>query len=177
VDCRTLKPRAALLSAFRDLVLSHGYAAVAVGDIIRHANIGRSTLYLHFTGKQDLLKHSLEVPCTGLAACVDLDITPERLVPLIEHFRNQRHLNRVFFEDPIRSIWVCRLATLIGQKLRGRPAPSRAPHVLPRSLVASTIAEMQVAMITHWLRTAASVSPEHIAAALLTNTRALLPTS
>ena len=56
VDRRTLKTRAALLTAFRDLVLSHGYAKVAVGDIIRRAQIGRSTFYLHFTSKQALLQ-------------------------------------------------------------------------------------------------------------------------
>lgn len=177
VDRRTLKTRAALLTAFRDLVLSHGYAKVAVGDIIRRAQIGRSTFYLHFTSKQALLTHSLDVPCTGLAACVDRHIAAERLVPLLEHFRDQRHLNRVFFEEPIRSIWVHRLATLVGQKLRGRAAPSRLPPVLPRSFVASTIAEMQIAMITHWVRTAASVPAERVAVALLNNTRALLSSS
>jgi AcrR family transcriptional regulator len=121
VDRRTLKTRAALLSAFRELVLSQGYTAVTVGDVIRHANIGRSTFYLHFSGKRNLLKHSLDGLCTGLAACVDGNVAPERLVPLLEHFRDQRYLNRVFFEDPIRSIWVGRLAHLIEQLLRGHP--------------------------------------------------------
>ena len=175
VDRRTLKTRAALLSAFRDLVLRHGYGAVAVGDIIRRANIGRSTFYLHFASKQTLLKHSLDVPCARLAACVGGDVTPERVAPLLEHFRDQWHLNRVFFEDPIRSIWVRHLATLIGRKLRGYRGPARTPQVLPHSFVAAIIAEMQIALITHWLRTAASVSPERIATALLANTRALLP--
>jgi AcrR family transcriptional regulator len=176
-DRRTLKTRAALLSAFRDLVLSRGYTAVAVDDIIRHANIGRSTFYLHFSSKRDLLKHSLDGPCTGLAACVERDLAPERLVRLLEHFRGQRHLNRVFFEDPIRSVWVQRLAHLIEQKLGGHPGPPRDRFLLPRSFVAWTIAELQIATITHWLRNACSVTPERLANAILTSTRALLPTS
>jgi AcrR family transcriptional regulator len=176
-DRRTLKTRAALLSAFRDLVLSQGYAAVTVGDIIRHANIGRSTFYLHFTSKQDLLRHSLDTLCARLAACVDSDVAPERLVPLLEHFREQRHRNGVFFEDPIRSIWVGRLARLIEQKLRGHSGSARERYPLPRSLVACTIAEMQIAMITHWLRSAGSVSPERFATAILGNTCALFPSS
>jgi AcrR family transcriptional regulator len=177
VDRRTLKTRATLLSAFRHLVLSHGYAEVAVGDIIRHASIGRSTFYLHFPSKEALLKHSLDVPSAGLAACVDRDVSPEHLVPLLAHFRDQRHLNRVFFEDPIRSIWVGRLASLIEQKLRKAADRPCARHPLPRFLLASTIAEMQIATIIHWLRNPGSVAQDRIATGLCTNTRALLSAS
>jgi AcrR family transcriptional regulator len=174
VDRRTLKTRATLLSVFRELVLSRGYVAVTVNDIIRHANIGRSTFYLHFSSKQNLLKYSLDTLCARLAACVDGDVTVERLVALLEHFLEQRHLNRVFFEDPIRSIWVERLASLIRQAMHSHPGLSRGGQRLPRSLVAITIAEMQIAMITHWLRGHRSVAPERIADAIVTNTRALL---
>jgi AcrR family transcriptional regulator len=177
IDRRTLRTRAALLSAFRELVLSRGYAAVAVGHIIRRANIGRSTFYLHFSSKQDLLKHSLASLCTGLVACVDGDFVHQRLVALLQHFREQRYLNGIFFEDPIRSIWVGCLAKLIENKLRVYLVSSHDRRLLPRSLLASTIAEMQIAMIIHWLRYAGSVTPERLAAALLTSTRALLLTS
>ena len=177
VDRRTLKTRAALLTVFRELVLLHGYAAVAVGDIIRQANIGRSTFYLHFSSKRQLLKLSLEGPSAGLAACVDRDSAPERLSPLLKHFQDQRHINRVFFEDPLRSIWVGCLASAIERKLRGNPDHARGHRTLPVSLVASTIAEMQIAMIVHWLKRSGSVSPERMAAAILANTRALLSSS
>lgn len=177
VDRRTLETRAALLRAFRELVLTHGYAKVALGDIIRHANIGRSTFYLHFTSKRQLLKHSLEGPCSSLVDCVDRNAAPERLKAQLQHFHDQRHLNRVFFEEPLRSIWVECLASLIARKLRGHPGRSRARRELPVSLVAATIAEMQIAMIVHWLRGAGSVAPERIATALLNNTRAFLSSS
>ena len=177
VDRRTLKTRAALLTVFRELVLLHGYAAVAVGDIVRQANIGHSTFYLHFSSKRELLKHSLEGPCAGLAACVDGGSAPERLSPLLKHFHEQRHINRVFFEDPLRSIWVGCLASTIERKLRGTPGHARSHRTLPVSLVASTIAEMQIAMIIHWLKRSGSVSPERMAMAILTSTRALLSSS
>jgi AcrR family transcriptional regulator len=155
-------------------VLLHGYEAVAVGDVIRHVRIGRSTFYLHFSSKRNLLEHSLDTLCTRLVSCVDRDAIPEHLVSLMEHFRQQRHLNRVFFDDPIRSIWVRRLASMVERTLRRHPVPPRKHHSLPRSLVALTIAETQIALITHWLRSAGSVPPERIAAAILANTRALL---
>jgi AcrR family transcriptional regulator len=174
MDRRTLKTRAALLLAFRELVLTRGYSAVAIGDVIRHANIGRSTFYLHFSSKRNLLEHSLDGPCNGLAACVDGDFAPERLITLLEHFRDQRHLNRVFFEDPIRSIWVGRLARLVERKLRESRGPSYRRQPLPRSFLAWTIAELQIAMVIHWLRNPGSVTSERLGAAILTNTCALL---
>jgi AcrR family transcriptional regulator len=177
MDRRTVKTRAALLLAFRELVLTRGYSAVAIVDIIRHASIGRSTFYLHFSSKRNLLEHCLDGPCAGLAACVDGDFVPERLIPLLEHFRDQRHLNRVFFEDPIRSIWVGRLTRLIARKLRGNRVSSYRGQPLPRSFVAGTIAELQIAMVIHWLRNPSSVTPERFATAILSNTRALLPSS
>jgi len=173
VDRRTLETRATLLTVFRELVLLHGYASVAVGDIIRRANIGRSTFYLHFSSKRQLLKHSLEGPSAGLAACVDGDGAPGRLSPLLKHFQDQRHINSVFFEEPLRSLWVGCLASVIERKLRGNPDHARARRTLPVSLVASTIAEMQIAMVIHWLKRG-SVSPERMATAILANTRALL---
>lgn len=109
-----------------------------------------------------------------LAACIDGAVAQQSLVVLLEHYREQRHLNRVFFEDPVRSIWVGRLSSLIAQKLRGRPVPAKRRGLLPPSLVAATIAEMQIAMIVHWLRNAGSVTSERMANAILTNTHALL---
>jgi AcrR family transcriptional regulator len=165
-DKRTLATREALLKAFRELVLTKGYDEVSVGDVAQRAGIGRTTLYLHFTSKQDLLKHSLDSLCSALAECANPDVTPKRLEALLCHFQDQQHINRVFFEEPIRTIWVRRLATLTQKHLRSIK--------LPRSLAALTIAEMQIGLITHWLKSAGATPPARVAEALVTQTRALI---
>jgi AcrR family transcriptional regulator len=174
VDRRTERTRAALLSAFAELVLSRGYEAVGVGDIIRKANVGRSTFYLHYARKDALLKESLKRPCSGLAACARSDMTARMLLPLLEHFREQRSLNRVFFEHPIRSMWVKSLAALIEPNLAPSSSAARRRAPLPRSLLALAVAEMQIGLITHWLNGAGSVKADLVAEALLLNTRAML---
>jgi AcrR family transcriptional regulator len=174
VDRRSERTRAALLSAFVELILSRGYEAVGVGDIIRTANVGRSTFYLHYARKEALLKESLKHPSTALAACARGDMTPRMLMPLLEHFREQRTLNRVFFEHPVRSVWVKSLAALIERNL---PPISSAGHrrsPIPRSLLALTVAEMQIGLITHWLNGALSVKSDLIAEALVLNTCAVV---
>ena len=92
--------------AFVEMVLKDGYEATAVGDITRKANVGRSTFYLYYSSKEALLTESLERPCSGLAACASGAATPQMLIPLLEHFREQHSLNRVLFEHPVRRLWV-----------------------------------------------------------------------
>jgi AcrR family transcriptional regulator len=162
------------MSAFVELVLTHGYEATAVGDVIRRANIGRSTFYLHYSSKEALLMESLQRPCSGLAACAGGDATPQMLIPLLDHFREQRSLNRVFFEHPVRRLWVKRLAVLIERKVALDSRAGRGRSRMPRSLLALMIAEMQIALIVHWLTGAVAVKSEVIAEALVFNTRAML---
>jgi AcrR family transcriptional regulator len=165
------------MSAFVELMLSRGYEAVGVADIIRRANVGRSTFYLHYGRKDALLKESLKHPSSALAACTRGDTTARMLLPLLEHFREQRSLNRVLFEHPVRAVWVKSLAALIERNVRVNSTAGRRRPAIPRSLLALSVAEMQIGLITHWLNDALSVKSDLIAEALLLNTRAMLAPS
>ena len=160
------------MSAFIELVLTRGYERLTAGDISRKANVGRSTFYLHYTSKAALLAESMRNPSNQMAACIDSNLTPQQLIPLLDHFREQRTVNRTFFADPIRSLWVKSLAALIEPRLAARSGSARSD--LPRSLVALMIAEMQIALITHWLSGRPTLKAELIGAALIANTRAML---
>ncbi len=159
-------------SAFIELVLTRGYEAVTAGDISRKANVGRSTFYLHYPSKAALLAESLRNVSNQLAACVGGNLTPQQLLPLLDHFWQQRTVNRTFFEEPIRSLWVKSLAALIEPRLAAKTSGIRLD--LPRSLVALMIAEMPIALITHWLTCRSTVKADLIGATLVANTRAML---
>jgi AcrR family transcriptional regulator len=162
------------MSAFIELVLSRGYETVTAEEISRKANIGRSTFYLHYASKRELLAESMRNLSNRMAAGIDADVTPQHLMPLLDHFREQYPLNRAFFVDPIRSLWVRSLAASIQSRLtRGATAGKLRPSV-PRLLVALAIAEMQIALIAHWLGGRFSLKSELVAATLIANTRALL---
>jgi AcrR family transcriptional regulator len=171
-DRRVQRTREALMSAFIELVLTRGYEALTAGDISRKANVGRSTFYLHYASKAALLAESMRNVSNQLSACVDGNLTPQQLVPLLDHFREQRTVNRTFFADPIRSLWVKSLAALMEPRLAARTGGSRSEA--PRSLVARMIAEMQIALVTHWLTSRPSLKAELIASVLLANTDAML---
>jgi AcrR family transcriptional regulator len=59
-DRRVLRTRRQLQDALMSLILEKGYDAVTIEDITDRADLGRTTFYLHYKDKDDLLMQSLE---------------------------------------------------------------------------------------------------------------------
>jgi AcrR family transcriptional regulator len=169
VDRRVERTRAALLQAFADLLLEQGYDAVTVDAVAARANVGRSTFYVHFRGKEDVLKHCMSFPNRQLACALDEGVTAARLVPLFEHFHSQRRINRVFFEEPVRLLWVRNLAALLEPSLAQRKC---ARPMLPLAVISLHLAELEVGLIAQWLQGRNALKPEVVVDALLASLRA-----
>lgn len=60
LDRRVLRTRKALKNALKGLILEKGYEAVTIEEITDKANVGRTTFYLHYRDKEDLLMRSIE---------------------------------------------------------------------------------------------------------------------
>src|SRR5260370_35920411 len=61
MDRRAVRTRRSLHQALMSLILRKGYEGVSVQDIIDEADIGRSTFYAHYTGKEDLLRRGFKM--------------------------------------------------------------------------------------------------------------------
>ena len=120
-----------------------------------------------------MLKPALTVPSTRLAEIVDGDVPLEALAWQLDHFKEQRKRNRVFFVPPIRGVWVRRLAELIEPRLEARAGTRPAP-LLPWSFVATQLAENQMALISNWLALRLATPSEAVAAAMIAMTRATI---
>ncbi len=59
-DRRTRRTRRQLKEALFALILEKGYDAVTIEDITDRADLGRTTFYLHYKDKEDLLVKSIE---------------------------------------------------------------------------------------------------------------------
>lgn len=59
-DRRVKRTRAALQEALVGLILERGWEAISVQDICDRADVGRSTFYVHFSGKHELLAGGLD---------------------------------------------------------------------------------------------------------------------
>ncbi len=60
IDRRVARTRATLHHALLRLIVERGYDAISVQDICEAADIGRSTFYAHYTGKDDLKRSGLD---------------------------------------------------------------------------------------------------------------------
>ena len=171
-DRRTERTRQALLTAFRELVLDHPYDTLAVGDIVEHANVGRSTFYEHYDGKDALLRESVGGPFQTLAAMVGAAEMPASLVGMIAHFRENQRVSRALLTGPTRPILTRSLADLIEARLLALGRKTPAAPIIPDALAALHLAAGQLALIEHWLTSQHACRPDVIAEALFVSANA-----
>jgi len=173
-DRRTARTRQALMSAFVSEVLSRSYEEISVEDIVKRADIGRSTFYMHYKSKDDLLRESIARPSAILSVIVGGDVTVEMLVPQLVHFHQQRIRGACFFRDPIRRIWVGRLAEMMEPRLAKLARLTQARPHLPLPLTALQLAEAQIALIASWLLEKPALKADSVAEAMIASTHGLL---
>lgn len=94
MDRRVRKTREALYASLVSLIVTKGYDATTVQDVIAEADVGRSTFYEHFSSKEDLLRYGfgrLREQIESVRATVG--VQPFAFVaPLFEHARNHAGL-------------------------------------------------------------------------------------
>jgi AcrR family transcriptional regulator len=98
-DERARRTRDRLGSAFVALIHEKPIEDVTVQDVLNRAAVGRSTFYLHFRDKNDLLLSQLEVFLETMSTLLSVrkEIS-RRVVPvaeMFEHIENQKKLYRI----------------------------------------------------------------------------------
>lgn len=74
---RSLKTRAKLLGAARDVFIEHGFQKATITQIIKKAETGYGTAYLHFTGKDEILVHLMDEVMNQFYAIAQLPFHPQ----------------------------------------------------------------------------------------------------
>ncbi len=148
VDRRQQKTRAALQTAFRELLLAQGYQALTVGAVTALANVGRSTFYEHYRTKDDLLRASIQAPFNMLADIIDRPACRAALRDLLQHFRANQQVARMLLGSPTRPVLASALAELIASRLC---AITQSRPLIPVEVIARQIADMQLALLESWI--------------------------
>ena len=170
VDRRQRKTQAALLDAFSGLVLGRRYDEIKVGDIVEQADVGRSTFYEHYRGKDDLLVDSMGHLLDAFAGAALEAKDGEALDWVVRHFWENRDVARYLLCGPPARDVVPRIVRALAERietgLSARLQARGGEAVIPPKLIATQVAEAQFGLIRAWLAGRAPCAPEELAAGL-----------
>lgn len=157
-DARARRTQRALSVAMVELMVSHGYEAMSVQDVLDRSGVGRSTFYAHFRNKDDLLLSDTE----RLIGLLDAHFTrtvagTRRLAPFAEL---AAHLGDYapFVAALVRSgkaqdVWdllVGEFARIIARRLDELEVP-HATEALPREVSARLCAGAGFTLLQWWM--------------------------
>jgi AcrR family transcriptional regulator len=174
VDRRVERSRKALLDAFKRLILERGWDGFAAADVAAAADVGRSTLYEHFRGKEDMLAQSMTSLLRVLASAGETEASDPDLEWVLSHFWDQRRMARALLAPSGAEATIQRtLAELVEARLGPK---RRKAGGLPRPLAAALIARAQLGLVTEWVTGRHRCAPSVLADAMASTTRALRTT-
>ena len=168
-DRRSERTRILLRDALLGLMLEKRFDRITVQDIIDRANVGRSTFYLHYQDKQDLVMRTFEQLFVMLRHQADASSDVGRLVyPTLELFRHVKAQHRLYEALVLgRSVdlffkagqqFLCQD---IQEHLAASLPAERKPQV-PLPVVSSFIAGTLLTLLKWWLDNKMPYPPEQI---------------
>jgi len=172
-DRRVQKTQNLLREALASLILEKDYDSILVQEILDRANVGRSTFYMHFRDKDDLLVSGIKDmvrrdPSSKLASSAK---TYEKLIqfslPIFEyHDRHRRKgvarmgaRGRAILHEHLRRT-ICELITDdVRKALQGR---RKAPGPIPATLVTEYVASTFHLVLNWWVESRSSLRAKEI---------------
>jgi AcrR family transcriptional regulator len=168
-DRRVRKTRTAILRAFSRLALTQSYETIKVADIAEAADVGRSTFYEHFSGRDAAHLEALKGPLSIMAGAADEIPDVDLIARLIGHYWEYRALARNTFSGPQRVRVLALLTEMIEAKL-----PENAHN---RRLIARQLAEGQAGLVRAWVSGELQASAQDLANTICDATRTSRNTS
>lgn len=161
-DRRIEKTKNALRGALHELIAEKPYDAISVNDILTRADVGRSTFYIHFRDKDDLLSSTISdiaAPATtqmkgGVETGFDRILG--FALPVFEHHGQRTKSGNHLMSGRARAILHQHLqreisSTIVESMASFRPSPD---------LVARFVASSFILVLDWWLNSRSRLSPQ-----------------
>lgn len=181
-DRRVSRTRAALRQALVELSRERGYDAVTVEELTARANVGRTTFYLHYRDKEELLLEEFSELLNErlVAQFLDFPLSAWRLAPaggqqppfrpvlaIFQHVQENGELYRIVWRaesagkinKQLRSIIMDAIQRVVQ---RGREELPNLALPVPLDLLASYVAGGLLAAVGWWLETGTDFTPEQM---------------
>jgi len=153
------------------LIKEKGFDAITIQDITERANLGRTTFYLHYPGKEELMldHHATMADMFKLATLSRAELLADEPPVGFGEFFLLLQENRNFYEAIVNA----RTADLILRGIRTQMAanlernlraafPDVAP-TMPMELLKNYLISAQLSFIDWWARSGAGYSPQQAA--------------
>jgi len=187
-DRRTNRTRRQLREALLALILEKGYDTLTIEDITRQADLGRTTFYLHYKDKEELLLESIDTLADDLKAQIGLvedhallapgvATQPPALAPgaaielVFRHSAENATLYRVILNGGAASRALLRLQEIISAAAQlffiRRMQPAAPPPEFPPGVILHYFASSLLGLVNWWLQADMPYPPETMAQAFV----------
>jgi AcrR family transcriptional regulator len=185
-DRRVRRTRRALREALSDLMAEKGYDQVTIEELTNRADIGRTTFYLHYSAKQDLLLEQFgemidqlvaqfsQIPLSAWGQEGDLrsgDHPPSRPISMIfHHAAENEDLYRIVLQGEgvdqaaqrLQAIMTNAVNVFLQHKMGDKK--ERLNLQVPLEIFANYFAGALLGVIKWWLETGMPYTPEEMEA-------------
>lgn len=168
LDRRVRRTRSLLHEALFALICEKDYDQISVSEILQQANIGRSTFYMHFSDKDELLASAIQQKLESMRTANSAATDPVEAVlsfgrAVFEHIDSDRaaggermgHRGRAILHEHLRKV----LTRWIRDEMhrpRGRKRPADG---IPTDLLAQHVAATFVLVLEWWVDSENGTSP------------------
>ena len=168
-DRRSQRTQQTLMDALIALLAVKHYDEISINDIIDRANVGRSTFYAHYQGKDDLLKSGFERVLDMLIHHISFSETDQDLrldtTPLFRHAQGHYELYRTLvwgsgfdlLTKDGHAALSAKFQENFTQLLSGKPDPS-----IPLAVLSYSMAGTLLILLKWWLDNKMPYSPEYM---------------
>ncbi|MEC0371352.1 TetR/AcrR family transcriptional regulator [Paenibacillus chibensis] len=163
---RVIKTRSAIMGALQDLLTEKSYESITIRDIVQRAGINRSTFYLHFLDKENLMEQNSAYVLDKLRAAIQYPAFSfekakkefeERQEPISSLLAIFRHIQEYFKFYSV----------MLGEK----QFPQQLDEVIKQELSKFTMDKIRcayasgglVGLIRYWVSSNMQETPEHMA--------------
>lgn len=171
-DRRIRRTQQSLYSALVRLIVEKGYDAVTVNDILKSAEIGRSTFYSHHSGKESLLLSGIHRLREDLLHPQQPDapppVSPRPLLAFtgafFEHVEQHRDLYRALGAEG-SSIVLARIRGVLTETVRAELALTKRADpatTIPRSAAVHVVVDALISVVQWWVEKNPRLSPGEV---------------
>jgi AcrR family transcriptional regulator len=174
IDRRVARTQATLHHALISLILQKEYDAITIEEICETANVGRSTFYAHYTGKDDLHRRGIENLRKVLADGRKNDPAHSSAAQahglsfsrtFFEHAQERKQLFQALAGSRGGALALSTIRQIISDAVREELAAiagTGSADVIPRELTVQYVVGAFMAVLTWWLDKGAKLPAQRI---------------